>query len=783
MSVKAKQVTLLPTNSLTKSYGSFAAAANISCVASGNGAHAEGGSSRAGQLPNTFTIPAGGTLVTIAGDQRAQYDIGETVRIVPFAPKALPARSGVILDVPAFSAGNTTFNLTAPIDTTTTAGEIVECSLVGFGRGQFAHSEGRSCIAEGFCSSAKGATSLAYGVAGTAEGAFGWSFGHGAHAEGEVCVAGGTDSHSEGIGNTTMGTGAHAEGAGSAGRWVGSVAGGHGSHAEGSFTRAGNNLLPFTIVPGGTLVTIPGNVVSQFNIGDVRIPFLPLVPQMGAILYGTVADQPVFAAGNTTFHIVDPLSVIGPLDAPGVGLVCSGGYTCGTGQGVAAHSEGISTIASCSASHAQGQYTKAFGVASHTEGSETVCLGDKTHAEGEFSIASGINAHAEGKSTLANASISHAEGSGTRCGNFAQTFTIAAGGITVTIAGNVTSQFTNGQSVDINPTTPTATNRLISTLTVATVPAFAAGNTTLNLSGPIDAYTTGGTIVNPNVGIYAHAEGYQTVATGNRSHAEGDRCITSALGAHAEGGTTTASGVNSHAEGINTVASGSDSHAEGNGCIASVIHSHAEGDTTTSSGFASHSQGGNTTASGPYCHAEGYAGSAIGSYSRVQGAEAKALRQYRCAEAYGQFSAIGDNQTERTQIRGSTPGVAAGETTLMRPGITGTYIQVTLDNLTSYAVTIKAIARKMATGAATPQDAYFNITFIASVNNAGVVTFSPVTNVIPPILNGAAFVGATLVPSTSGGPNDFSITFSIAAGLTIASRITASMEMVELVGT
>ncbi len=50
------------------------------------------------------------------------------------------------------------------------------------------------------------------------------------------------------------------------------------------------------------------------------------------------------------------------------------------------------------------------------------------------------------------------------------------------------------------------------------------------------------------------------------------------------------------------------------------------------------------------------------------------------------------------------------------------------------------------------------------------------------ILQGAAFVGATLVP-TSGAANDLTLTFTIAGGLTIASRITAWLEHVEVLGT
>lgn len=51
------------------------------------------------------------------------------------------------------------------------------------------------------------------------------------------------------------------------------------------------------------------------------------------------------------------------------------------------------------------------------------------------------------------------------------------------------------------------------------------------------------------VGIRSHAEGYNTIASGENSHAEGSDTI--------------ASGIRSHAEGFHTIASGGDSHVQG----------------------------------------------------------------------------------------------------------------------------------------------------------------------------------------------------------------------------
>ena len=92
-------------------------------------------------------------------------------------------------------------------------------------------------------------------------------------------------------------------------------------------------------------------------------------------------------------------------------------------------------------------------------------------------------------------------------------------------------------------------------------------------------------------GVYSHAEGWYTTASGNESHAEG--------------WFTTASGNDSHSEGWCTTASGEDSHAEGHLTTASGKYSHAEGDSTTASGKYSHAEGDGTTANSTNQHAQG----------------------------------------------------------------------------------------------------------------------------------------------------------------------------------
>ena len=80
-------------------------------------------------------------------------------------------------------------------------------------------------------------------------------------------------------------------------------------------------------------------------------------------------------------------------------------------------------------------------------------------------------------------------------------------------------------------------------------------------------------------GVFSHAEGYRTEASGNYgSHAEGNETTASGTSSHAEGTIVTASGTSSHAEGFNTTASGSYSHTEGHKTTAKNRSQHAFGE-------------------------------------------------------------------------------------------------------------------------------------------------------------------------------------------------------------
>ena len=99
--------------------------------ATGESSVAIGGGQIAGTGVFPFTIPAGGTLVTITGvDATSDFTNGDSVAIIPSSPAVAPAPTGLtVASVPVFAAGDTTFNLSGPIDATTTAGDIADTNM------------------------------------------------------------------------------------------------------------------------------------------------------------------------------------------------------------------------------------------------------------------------------------------------------------------------------------------------------------------------------------------------------------------------------------------------------------------------------------------------------------------------------------------------------------------------------------------------------------------------------------------------------------------------------
>ena len=148
-----------------------------------------------------------------------------------------------------------------------------------------------------------------------------------------------------------------------------------------------------------------------------------------------------------------------------------------------------------------------------------------------------------------------------------------------------------------------------------------------------------------NRGIYSHAEGLSTLASGAYSHAEGRETSAIGSGSHAEGWNTLASGPYSHAEGLLNTADKRSAHAEGEQNLASGIGSHAEGVSNTAQANYSHAEGSNCIAFGYYSHAGGIFTIASGSGQTVFGSYNKRLNT-------NSFFAIGNGTGESDEERG-----------------------------------------------------------------------------------------------------------------------------------
>ncbi len=279
----------------------------------------------------------------------------------------------------------------------------------------------------------------------------------------------------------------------------------------------------------------------------------------------------------------------------------------------ASHAEGFNTYAYGPASHAEGYKSYAYGINSHAEGGFTFAIGTDSHSEGEYTYAIGDTSHTEGQYTYAYGFASHAEGIYSYAlGNFSHaegiySYAIGksshAGGYNSFAIG--TYSFATGYNSISYGACSFAEGQYTYTKGVGShtegYGTYTGGDFTSNTLSD-----NGIDISRVENGVYAHAEGFITIAKGPASHAEG--------------GETFASGIRSHTEGFQTEAIGKNSHAEGRGTTSIGNNSHAEGDTTVALNGSSHAEGSFTTAYGENSHAEGHYSYAIGVDSHAEGA-------------------------------------------------------------------------------------------------------------------------------------------------------------------
>jgi hypothetical protein len=332
------------------------------------------------------------------------------------------------------------------------------------------------------------------------------------------------------------------------------------------------------IVDGGLRINTLGTGTSVNNLGIDSSGNVVTGTTGGGTFTGNTSGDCITDLYVTNLYGCSPITVNDSIQSVTSSATGTTSFAFGfqtKAHGNYSHAEGSQTVASSFYSHAEGDNTTASDYASHAEGRNTTASGKYSHAEGNSTIANGIRSHAEGRQTTASGNASHAQGYLTKAsGNYSH-----AQGISTTASGNYSHAEGYG-----------------------------------NIASGIASHAEGG-ILFSGKGLVLQP----TSATTYSSHAEGRQTLASGQGSHAEGAFTVASGQDSHAEGNNTTASNSGSHSEGSQTIASGIYSHAEGRETIASGQYSHAEGNNTTASGNNSHAEGTFTTASGAYSHVGG--------------------------------------------------------------------------------------------------------------------------------------------------------------------
>lgn len=340
---------------------------------------------------------------------------------------------------------------------------------------RYAHAEGRDTQA-GYSAHSEGRGTKALGQMSHAEGGYTEALGHYSHAEGYKTKAlsiGSERGASHAEGGETIADGQRSHAEGSKTHTLGYAA-----HAEGVQTIAGTyafNILAWD----KSNKTYTLDSVEGLAVGDI----FSVKWNTSHINYGKII------AINDNTITVDNI-IINAKNFETKKLFVIAKPTIGTEPfDEGAHAEGGYTTANVNFSHAEGYKTKAIGDFAHSEGNTTTSSGQATHAEGVQTQATAYGAHSEGNITKARNTAAHAEGSST-------------------IAD----------------------------------------------------------------GVGSHSEGIRTRAVGGGSHAEGfvddgrqDDYGATEKCAHAEGYNTIASGLASHAEGYSTVASGMYSHAGGLG--------------------------------------------------------------------------------------------------------------------------------------------------------------------------------------------------------------------------
>lgn len=477
--------------------------------------------------------------------------------------------------------------------------------------GSYSHVEGSNSLALGISAHAEGNRTISDGNYSHAEGRSSRASGMGAHSEGKETIASGENSHTEGNKTQAIGIDSHAEGnstlAGCKGFYIAAID----PTKNHIYLHTGNNaVIPTWDNPSDSYNTefntgyilyteeelannSYGNEFSVESNGYYHWPFAGNITEISGNRI-TYESDVLNKTDKWLSNVIDPTT--GEPGADPMIFFIPVQFDKGlTSMGLGSHAEGWNTLAGASHTHSEGYYTVAAGRYGHAEGYGTRA-GYAAHAEGHDTLASGLNshtegvgtkatdnsAHAEGRMTTASSESAHAEGSETTASgkySHAEGFRTTASGGRAHAEGHITTaegHFSHAEGQNTVTTATGAHAEGYNTTAGGDKYATDSNGKYIGVDGKALADQSNESL-RVKVGMYSHAEGMNTTASGNYSHTEGANTNATAECSHAEGMGTKASGTYSHAEGHTTVASGSRAHAEGWGTKATGAWQHVDG--------------------------------------------------------------------------------------------------------------------------------------------------------------------------------------------------------------
>jgi hypothetical protein len=367
-----------------------------------------------------------------------------------------------------------------------------------------------------------------------------------------------------------------------------------------------------------------------------------------------------------------------------------------------------------------GSLNKAIGLYSISMSNNNGAWGDYSFGEGNGNIVAGKYSHVGGNNSKVTSDGSFGYGYQVQVGNTIRSFTVS--GTTVTITGNVTTEYTSGASVIFFALTGGTTASFVRTISAVT---YNGTNTTFTINTTMTGVTSGSCVMtatynysaafgfntvakgvcnfvagsgSQTLASWCFAVGLTSIASGTASFAAGISCTASGSYSNAQGNSTTASGYCSSAIGVNTISQGSASHAQGSATLASGANAHAQGDTTQATGIASHSQGGYTLATNNYTHAGGFESKAElhGQFSR-SGGKHTVVGDAQYSQLYCRKQTT-DGSTVQLYLDGASAAIAipSGKTWSFLLDIVGRQIGGTSGTVgTSFSVLIKGLIKNV----------------------------------------------------------------------------------------